>query len=71
VLEYGGRGSSVLILTDSQLVCNQFAGKFRVNESRLKRLLDEARTLIEERNLEVEVRWIPRERNLAGKLLDR
>jgi ribonuclease HI len=71
VLQYVGRGSSVLIFTDSALVSNQFAGKFRVNEPRLKRLLDEAKMLMEERNLEVEVRWIPRERNLAGKLLDR
>lgn len=71
VLNYVGRGSSVLIFTDSALVANQFAGKFRVNEPRLKRLLDEAKMLMEERDLEVEVRWIPRERNLAGKLLDR
>jgi ribonuclease HI len=71
VLNYVGRGSSVLIFTDSALVSNQFNGKFRVNEPRLKRLLDEAKMLMEERDLEVEVKWIPRERNLAGKLLDR
>ncbi len=71
VLQYVKRGSSVLLFTDSSLVSNQFNGNFRVKEPRLKRLLDEARRLMEERNLEVEVRWIPRERNLAGKLLDR
>lgn len=71
VLGYVGRGSSVLILTDSALVSNQFNGKFRVKEPRLKQLLNEAKTLIEDRELDVEVRWIPREGNLAGKLLDR
>jgi ribonuclease HI len=71
VLRYVGRGSNVLIMTDSALVSNQFNAKFRVKEPRLKQLLDEARKLVEERDLEVEVRWIPREANLAGKLLDR
>jgi ribonuclease HI len=70
-LKYVSRGSSVLILTDSQLVCSQFAGKFRVKEPRLKRLLDQAKRLMEERNLQVELKWIPREENVAGKLLDR
>jgi ribonuclease HI len=71
VLKYVSRGSCVLIFTDSALVSNQLTGKFRVTAPRLKELLDEAKTLMEERDLEVEVRWIPRERNLAGKLLDR
>ena len=71
VLNYVGRGSSVLIFTDSALVSKQFTGKYRVTKPRLKELLDEAKDLIEERSLDVEVRWIPRERNLAGKLLDR
>jgi len=71
VLQYVSRGSSVLIFTDSALVANQFSGKFRVNEPRLKKLLDEAKSLIHDRNLEVEVEWISRTENLAGKLLDR
>jgi len=71
VLLYVSRGSSVLIFTDSALVANQFNGKFRVQEPRLKRLLDEVRELVKERELDVEVKWIPRTENLAGKLLDR
>ena len=71
MLQYVKHGSSVLIFTDSALVSNQFAGKFRVNEPRLGRLLDEAKALIEQRELQVELKWIPREANLAGKLLDR
>jgi ribonuclease HI len=71
VLNYVSRGSCVLIFTDSALVSNQFTGKYRVTKPRLKQLLDEAKDLIEERSLDVEVRWIPRESNLAGKLLDR
>jgi len=71
VLKYVSPGSSVLILSDSQLVCNQFTGKFRVKEPRLKRLLGEANRVIEERNLSVELEWISREENVAGKLLER
>jgi ribonuclease HI len=71
VLSYVSRSSCLLIFTDSALVANQFTGKFRVTVPRLKELLDEAKNLIHERNLEVEVRWIRREGNLAGRLLDR
>jgi ribonuclease HI len=70
VLKYVARESRLRIFTDSQLVASQFAGKFRVNEPRLQQLLDEAKRLIEERGLEVEVKWISRRENLAGKLLD-
>jgi ribonuclease HI len=71
VLEYVVPNSRLEIATDSALVCHQFNGRWAVNEPRLSSLLDEARELIEEKNLEVEVRWIPREKNLAGELLDR
>jgi ribonuclease HI len=71
VLKYVACGSCVLILTDSQLVANQFTGKFGVYEPRLRRLLDKAKTLVAEKELDVEVRWIRRTRNLAGCLMDR
>lgn len=71
VLQYVAVGSCAQILTDSQLVCEQFNGRWAVNDAQLIRLLEEARDLIEEKELEIELKWIPREKNLAGNLLDR
>jgi ribonuclease HI len=71
VLKYVAQGSSVCIKTDSLLVVEQFRGRWAVNDPILKGLLAEARNLVQAKKLEVEVEWIPRERNLAGKILDR
>jgi len=71
VLKYVARGSHVVIFTDSQLLCEQFAGRYAVRNQQLALLLSEARTTIVEKKLDVKVRWIHREANLAGRLLDR
>ncbi len=71
VLRNEAPGSRALIYTDSQLLYGQFSGQYAVRVSRLGDLLSWARELIREQELEVELRWIPRERNLAGKLLVR
>jgi hypothetical protein len=42
-----------------------------VNDPKLIPLLSRAREFIEKKSLNVEVVWIPRERNEAGKLLER
>jgi ribonuclease HI len=70
VLKYLADGSRARIYSDSQLVCQQFAGRWKVNDPKLNTLLSTARDLIESKSLEVEVRWIPREQNEAGKLLE-
>ena len=71
VLAYLPPGSAAIISTDSQLLCEQFNSRWAVRDPALHDLLQRARRLIEEKDLEVQVRWIPRQENLAGKLLDR
>jgi ribonuclease HI len=71
VLRYVARRSRVLIYSDSQLVCRQFSGQYAVREPRLADLLEWARRIISEKNLRVKLEWIPREKNLAGRLLER
>jgi ribonuclease HI len=71
VLRYLAAGRRARIFTDSQLVCEQYNGRWAINDPKLVTLLTQARDLIEDKELEIEVRWIPREENVAGKLLDR
>jgi ribonuclease HI len=61
--------SRIEILTDSQIVAYQFSGRFTINEPPLYELLLKIRQLIHKKQLEVTVTWIPRQQNLAGKLL--
>lgn len=61
--------SRIEILTDSQIVAYQFSGRFKINEPSLYELLLRIRKLIHKKHLEVNVTWIPREKNLAGQLL--
>ncbi len=53
---------------DSQLVIRQMEGRYRVREAHLVPLHEEARRLAAE--LPVAFRWVPRERNRAGRLLE-
>jgi ribonuclease HI len=62
-------GSRAEIFTDSELVAYQFAGRYKVRDWRLGQLLEQARKVIAKRRLAVEVRWIPRGKNQAGKLI--
>ena len=71
VLKYLACDSNTRIYTDSQLVCEQFNDRWAVHDPDLHDLLQKARDIIEEKDLEIQVRWIPRQQNLAGKLLDR
>ena len=63
-------GSKLEIRSDSQLVVSQFAGKYAVKDPKLRRLLRRVKTLIDEHQLDVELVWIPRSENLAGKFLE-
>lgn len=54
---------------DSQLVVYQMLGRYRVREPHLSLLHDQARHLAAE--LPVRFRWVPREENRAGVLLER
>jgi ribonuclease HI len=62
-------GSTVEMFSDSQLICSQFAGNYRVKDYALQALLSEVLALILNRQLKVKLQWVPRSRNLAGKLL--
>jgi ribonuclease HI len=71
VLKYLAPGTTAIISTDSQLVCEQFNCRWAARDPALRALLQKARDLIVDKELSVHVQWIPREQNLAGKLLDR
>jgi ribonuclease HI len=62
-------GSIVEMLSDSQLVCSQFAGQYRVKDGALQKLLADVIALISTKRLTVTLTWVPRNQNLAGKLL--
>jgi ribonuclease HI len=70
VLKHLNYGNEARIFTDSQLVCQQFNRRWSINDPKLIRLLDRAEELIEDKQLEIDVQWIPREQNVAGKLLE-
>jgi len=62
-------GSIAHIFTDSQVMWSQFIGNYRVRHPELAELLSQVHTLIKEKKLTIDLQWVPRDRNLAGKLL--
>jgi ribonuclease HI len=62
-------GSSAQIFTDSQVMWSQVIGKYRVHHPELADLLLQVRTTIKQKSLNIDLKWVPRNRNLAGKLL--
>ena len=57
------------LFSDSQVLCCQFDGTYKVHDPDLSDLLSRAQSLIREKKLSVTLRWVPRARNVAGKLL--
>lgn len=57
-----------LILSDSQLVVNQLTNGWRVKEQRLLNLWMRCREMM--RDKDIQIKWIPREKNRAGKYLE-
>lgn len=68
-LEHVPADRAVEVFSDSQLICSQFSGQYRVRDEALQTLLSEVRAVIANKNLKVTLNWVPRSRNLAGKLL--
>ena len=68
-LEHVPADRVVEIFSDSQLICSQFSGQYRVRDEALQELLSEVRAVIASKSLKVTLNWVPRSRNLAGKLL--
>jgi len=59
---------------DSQLVCNQVTGRWRVNAANLRPLFNKARSLIAAlaaAGCQVRVQWIPRAKNAEADALSR
>jgi ribonuclease HI len=63
-----GPRKGFLICGDSELVIRQMLGKYRVKKPHLVALHAEAMQLSS--RLDVEFSWVPRDRNLAGRLLE-
>ncbi len=71
VLESVPSGSTLKILSDSQLVIFQITGKYRVCDPDLGDLRNRVNGAVIARNLGVEFQWIPRSQNRADKLLEK
>jgi ribonuclease HI len=68
-LETFPKGCAVEIRTDSEVVCAQLNGRYKVRDPKLALLLETAKEVIQRNNLKAQFVWIPRAENLAGKLL--
>lgn len=66
VQEYG----PVTIFMDSRLVVRQFNGVYKCRDQRMANYRHVAHRKIHARGIAVEVKWIPRDKNKAGWLLD-
>lgn len=62
------RGQPYLVCGDSQLVIYQMLGRYRVKDAKLRPLHEAAKVLAG--RLPVSFRWVPREQNRAGHLLE-
>lgn len=58
-----------VIYTDSQLVCEQLTGGWKINFDHLQKLNSECKEIMREKG--VKIVWIQREKNLAGKWLEK
>ena len=64
-------GDSALILTDSQLIARQFSGDYKTRSPAMRRLKYLCVDTAKSKNLKVRVKWIRREENVAGWLLEK
>lgn len=63
------KGCAVEVITDSLLVVSQLRGEYRIRDPKLEKLATEVKTLADQKQLTLTLRWVPRQENLAGKLL--
>ncbi len=59
-----------IIYSDSQLLVNQMGGNFKVKSPSVKPVYQRAQKILSEIPQKVEIQWIPRDKNLAGKMLE-
>jgi len=62
---------SGVVYSDSQLIVNQFNGNYKIKNLELKRIHDLVKTVCSEKNLKLELKWVPREQNIAGKKIEK
>lgn len=63
------KGSSAVIYSDSKVVVNQLNHKYAINKEHLREVAIRIWNYINENDLNIEFRWIPRKMNKAGKIL--
>lgn len=56
------------IITDSQLIIGQTTLGWRCNHEHLRVLVEKCKKILE--NKKVKLTWVPRQENLAGRILD-
>ena len=61
------KDKDICIYSDSKLIVNQLNKKYKLKEPRMKRLAEQVWKLREGRD--IKFKWIPREKNFAGKIL--
>jgi ribonuclease HI len=62
-------GSEAVILSDSALVVNQFNQEWEINNPNLDDIYHDILQIAKARSLRLNVIWIPRQKNIADKLL--
>ena len=63
--------SKLTIETDSQLVWGQLTQDWKINQQTLFEKTQEIERLVDKKNIDLEVKWIPREKNTADFVLDK
>lgn len=61
------KGNNIKIISDSQLIVNQLNKNYKIKEDRMRKFAMKIWKLCEGRK--VSFTWVPREKNLAGKIL--
>ena len=69
VLEHMKRGTRAQVCTESRVLPRHFERSYGVVEKPLCRLMGRARQIIEDKELEITVKWVPREHIRAAPYL--
>lgn len=69
---HSDKANEFVIKSDSKLVVEQVNGNWKVKDQKLKELYDEVQKLLANIRSEkkVSIKWVPREENLAGHMLE-
>jgi len=62
-------GEKIIILSDSKVVINQLNLEWYIKSARLREIFDDIHAVIADKKLDVIFKWLPRNKNRAGKYL--